>query len=130
MSNILLTIQTNQLPQLTVRINDADIEYQVEPSGYDDSTFFIKFSTELHPDNLIQIGSQDLIHSLTLSDIIIDDIQFGLVTFLCTTINGNQATQLNQPGFINIVIKTPIWQYWCEKMNSFNYKDFPLGSTN
>jgi hypothetical protein len=65
---------------------------------------------------------------LTLKEIIADNIRFGLVTFLCATVNDTQHTQLNESGTIDITIGAPVWKFWCDKMFEFNYEDYPLGS--
>lgn len=67
--------------------------------------------------------------TLTVTDIDYNDIRFGLVTFLCTTANGEKQTQVTD-GTIKIELRHPIWEFWCQKMNEFNYKDYPLGSTD
>lgn len=67
--------------------------------------------------------------TLTVNDIDYDGIRFGIVTFLCTTANGEKQTQVTD-GIIRLEFKHPIWEYWCQKMNEFNYEDYPLGSTN
>jgi len=66
--------------------------------------------------------------SIGLVEIIAEGIRFGLVTFLCTTVDNTQNTQLTAPGTIDIMMGTPSWKFWCDKMNQFNYKDYPLGS--
>lgn len=67
--------------------------------------------------------------TLTVNDIDYDDIRFGIVTFLCTTANGEKQTQVTD-GIIKIELRHPIWEFWCQKMNEFNYEDYPLGSTD
>lgn len=92
----------------------------------------IEFICQLPEKNILEIRVKNLIfpNYVKLVDIIIDDIRLGLVTFLCTTVDNKQDSQLNSPGTINIQFETPIWQWWCIKMNNFNYKDYPLGSTS
>ena len=63
-------------------------------------------------------------------EMIADDVLFGIVTFMCATVEGKLSTQLNNNGIINIELKSPSWSYWCAKFNQFNYKDFPFGSAN
>lgn len=65
--------------------------------------------------------------TLTVNDIDYDGIRFGIVTFLCTTANGEKQTQVTD-GTIRIEFRHPIWEFWCQKMNEFNYEDYPLGS--
>jgi hypothetical protein len=65
---------------------------------------------------------------INLVEVIADDIRFGLITFLITTVSGVQHTQLNTDGVIDIELESPAWMFWCERFNAFNYKDYPLGS--
>ena len=92
----------------------------------------IEFSCQLSQKNILEIQVNNLIfpNYVKLVEIIIDGIRIGLVTFLCTTVNNKQDSQLNSPGSIVIEFETPIWSWWCDKMNSFNYKDYPLGSVS
>ena len=65
--------------------------------------------------------------TLTINDIDYDGIRFGIVTFLCVTANGRKETQITD-GILKIEFEHPIWQFWCERYNKFNYEDYPLGS--
>ena len=65
--------------------------------------------------------------TLTVNDIDYDGIRFGIVTFFCVTANDKKETQVTD-GIIHIKLQHPIWQFWCEKYNKFNYEDYPLGS--
>ena len=76
----------------------------------------------------ILIDVKELSSSVKLEDIVIDGIRFGLVTFLCTTINDLQHTELKSPGQIKIIVNSPAWEFWCKKMNEFSYERYPLGS--
>ena len=67
--------------------------------------------------------------TVTVNDIVYNDIKVGLVTFLCTTVKGLQNTQATN-DIIEINVEHPIWEFWCKRLNSFNYKDYPLGSIN
>jgi hypothetical protein len=66
--------------------------------------------------------------TVNLTEISVDGIRFGLVTFLCTTVNGTQNTQLTAPGKIAIELQAPVWKFWCDKLTEFNYERYPLGS--
>ena len=92
----------------------------------------MEFSCQLLQKNILEIQVDNLIfpNHVKLVEIIIDDIRLGLVTFLSTTVNNKQDSQLNSPGSIITHFETPIWSWWCDKMNSFNYEDYPLGSVS
>jgi hypothetical protein len=68
--------------------------------------------------------------NIKLSELVIDGIRFGIVLFFCTTTNGTLETQLNSPGSIMVEFDSPVWKFWCKKMNEFNYERYPLGSVN
>jgi len=68
--------------------------------------------------------------NIQLSELVIDGIRFGIVLFFCTTTNGAPGTQLNSPGSIIVDFDSPVWEFWCKKMNEFNYERHPLGSIN
>lgn len=113
-----------------VNLNNNQVHFNFNPNDqYGNST--VEFDAQLDKSNLIELRVSQTHNTPTnLKEIIIDDIRFGLVTFLCTTIDNKQETQLNSDGIISIRIETPVWEFWCKKMNSFNYKDYPLGSTS
>ena len=117
-------------PLIKIKINGAGVNSK--PSWIPDEfgNVSIELEEELSTLNIVDVEVSGLLRSINLVEIIADDIRFGLVTFLCTTISGKQDTQLTCDGVIKIALGVPIWQYWCEKFNSFNYKDYPLGSTN
>ena len=121
---------TNVKPRLSIVLNNYSIDYLSDWQSDQHGNILIHFTADLTPKNIISITVENLenSNSITLKDIIIDDIRFGLVTFLCTTINNKQDTQLNTTGSIDIEICTPIWEWWSNKTNSFNYKEYPLGS--
>ena len=116
--------------KLSIVLNNHLINYLSDQQSDQFGNILIHFTAELNTKNIISILVENLEHpnSIKLVDIIVNDIRFGLVTFLCATVNSKQNTQLNTNGTIDIEIQTPIWSWWCDKMNSFNYKDYPLGS--
>lgn len=131
LNNVLLVLSAKeQVPHsnsIRVFVNNEEINPQINPNDqYGNIT--ITFDHKLADKNIINIKVSGYKKYIRLVDIIVDDIRFGLVTFLCTTVSGKQTTQVELAGQIDIEIETPIWQYWCEKMNKFNYKDYPLGS--
>lgn len=118
-------------PTVKVKINSAEINFKSNWISDEFGNTSIEFEEELSKLNLIEIEVYRLTGSINLVEIIADNIKFGIVTFLCTTIADKQDTQLlNRDGVIKIALEEPIWQYWCEKINSFNYEDYPLGSAN
>lgn len=127
MSKIQLILQTDTIPNLTVTVNG---EKAVTHTFIDDfKNLQIAFDFDLAEYNKLSIIMPDQ-EKINLIEILVDDIRFGLVTFLCTTVNNTQNTQLVGPGQIDVEIRTPIWKFWCDKMNDFNYERYPLGSTN
>ena len=128
-SSIKLILESSTA-KFDVNLNNNQVPFNFNPNDqYDNST--VEFNAQLDKSNLIELKvSQTHNSSTNLKEIIVDDIRFGLVTFLCTTIDNKQETQLNSDGIISIQIETPVWEFWCKKMNSFNYKDYPLGSTS
>jgi hypothetical protein len=129
-TNITLVFVTDSVvSKVSILINEKKIPFvysQENQHGH----LCVNFSCKLSSNNIISILVNDENPNIKLIEIIADDIRFGLVTFLCTTIDSQQHTQLTVPGKIDIEISTPIWKFWCEKMNAFNYKDYPLGSIN
>jgi len=113
-----------------VNLNNNQVPFNFNPNDQHGNSI-VEFNAQLDKSNLIELKVSQTHNTPTnLKEIIIDDIRFGLVTFLCTTIDNKQETQLNSDGIISIRIETPVWEFWCKKMNSFNYKDYPLGSTS
>lgn len=124
--------KVNGCPKITTLVNQVAVDNIVNWTPDQYGNICISFSTPVVEKSKISICVNDLPIGSTFNivEIIVDDIRFGLVTFLCSKISGNWSTQLNTNGIIDIDIESPIWKYWCEKMNSFNYKDYPLGSTD
>jgi hypothetical protein len=123
---LILTSDSNISPNIDIIINGQIVKSEITASPDEHNNFIVSFTRPLEiENNIIILNNAD---QIKLVDIIIDDIRFGLVTFLCTTVNGTQNTQLDGPGEIDIKITAPVWQFWCDKMNAFNYEDYPLGS--
>jgi len=132
MANIQIILESNCAPPLEIIINSKTVLYYNDWVQDLHGNYSISFSKDLLDNNVINIkvANIDKDKFIKVVELIVDDIRFGIVTFLCTTIDGNQCTQLNDSGTIDIKFSTPVWQWWCEMMNLFNYKDYPLGSTN
>lgn len=132
MANIQIILQSNCAPPLAIILNSKTVLYYNDWVKDLHGNYSISFSKDLLDNNLINIQVADIDKDkfIKVIELIVDDIRFGIVTFLCTTVDGNQCTQLTNPGSIDIKFSAPIWHWWCEMMNLFNYKDYPLGSTN
>ena len=111
---------------MDVMVDGLLVPYSIRNDQHDNLE--LSFNHGLTKQNQIKIRVSQMSSPLNLVEIVIDDIRFGLVTFLCTTIDGKQDTQLKRVGDIDVVVKSPIWQYWCDKMNDFSYERYPLGS--
>lgn len=125
MSKIQLILQTSTTPKLNVTVNESAVQSTATIDEYDNLQ--IVFDYDLKEQNTIVlevIGNG----TVNLVEIIVDGIRFGLVTFLCTTVNGTQNTQLTAPGKIAIELQAPVWKFWCDKLTEFNYERYPLGS--
>ena len=132
MANIQIVLESNCAPPLAITLNSKIVLYYNDWVKDLHGNYSISFLENLLDNNVINIQVADIDKDkfIKVIELIVDDIRFGIVTFLCTTIDGNQCTQLNNPGSIDIKFSAPVWQWWCEMMNLFNYKDYPLGSTN
>jgi hypothetical protein len=115
-------------PDININLNNKTILADVDRNKDQYGNIAIKFQIHLQESNNISIVLNNVKSTVKLKNMIIDDIQIGLVLFLCTTVNGKQDTQVDSDGQIDIAVNTPIWSWWCEKLNSFNYKDYPLGT--
>lgn len=130
MTEIQIVCDTDCQPNVTVRVNQNKVPSTLSDTKDCHGNYILSFVTELNTNNHIEIVVTNLNGYFKVEDILIDSIKFGLVTFLCTTIENQQNTQLNCNGILDIALSSPIWKFWCEKMNSFNYEDYPLGSVN
>ena len=117
-------------PDINIKLNNETISSDINWDKDQYGNIVINFQAYLQEQNTISIVLNNVKSAVNLKDIVVDDIRLGLVLFLSTTVNGKQDTQVNSDGRIDIAINTPIWSWWCEKMNSFNYEDFPLGSVS
>jgi hypothetical protein len=126
MSKIQLILETTIIPDVTVRINDRMVNSSVIKDEYDNVMLIVEADLAEYNQLSIEVKNKGVVN---LIEIIVDDIRFGLVTFLCTTVNAKQDTQIESPGRIDIELQTPIWKFWCDRMSEFNYKRYPLGST-
>ena len=127
---LILHVTSTTLPNLTITVNQQQVNYIVKQNNDPQGNVILLFQTELELDNSIHLIVSDADGTVDLINIIVDEMAFGWITFLCSTVNNQQSLQVINDGTIEIDLQTPIWQYWCEKMNSFNYKDYPLGSVN
>jgi hypothetical protein len=130
MSNIQIILSSDCAPNISVLVNQniTQSHFNKIPDQY--GNLILTFSINLTKKDHIQIVVDQVTGYVKIVDIIADDIRLGLVTFLCCQINEQQDTQLNTNGTIDIRLSGPIWKFWCDKMNEFNYKDYPLGSAN
>jgi hypothetical protein len=127
MSTIKLILECKCIPKISVEISNNVIPCLISRDEYDNIA--VELEIELSPLTRIKlIVDLEKNMPITLKEIIADNIRFGLVTFLCTTIDDTQHTQLNKSGIIDITIGAPVWKFWCDKTFEFNYKDYPLGS--
>jgi len=126
MSTIKLILESSQGSKSDIVINGHKIPYHTSQNS--EGNLIITVDSELKEINEILIDVKELSSSVKLEDIVIDGIRFGLVTFLCTTINDLQHTELKSPGQIKIIVNSPAWEFWCKKMNEFSYERYPLGS--
>jgi hypothetical protein len=129
MSSITLVFEISNKPEISLVLNGQLLEYTIDRRANQHGHICLTTNTDLAKQNVLSVIATN-VDQIKLVEILVDDIRFGFVTFLCTTIDGQQQTQLTVDGQIDIELSTPIWEFWCQKMNSFNYKDYPLGSTN
>ena len=125
MSKIQLILQTQLTPELTVTVNGSAVNSTVIIDAYQNQQ--VIFDYDLEEKNSITLNVHTT-GAANLTEIIVDGIRFGLVTFLCTTVNGTQNTQITAPGEIAIELQAPVWKFWCDKLTEFNYERYPLGS--
>ena len=134
MNNIKLICNHNNTTSLdvAVTVNGIAVDALIDWTPDEYGNICLSLNTTLQDKNIIGIEIQNLNQGSTfkLVEMIADDIQFGIVTFLCTTTAGTQSTQLNCDGIIRVELESPVWQFWCTRFNEFNYKDYPLGSTD
>lgn len=127
MSKIQLILQVESFPEFEIHLNGQPV---IAQSWYDEqNNLRVVVNEELKETNVINMIVHKTENPVKLEEIIIDGIRFGLVTFLCTTVNKTQNTQINTNGSIDIEISIPVWKFWCDKMQDFNYERYPLGST-
>lgn len=127
MSTIQLILKCDSLPIVLIAVNGTSVAHDIVRDTFNNAK--ITFNTELEKENHIQLHIAEMSSPVNLIEIIADDIRFGLVTFLCTTIDNTQNTEIQHPGTIDIKLSAPIWKFWCDKMTEFNYERYPLGST-
>jgi hypothetical protein len=129
---LLCKVTGNDHPNITVAVNNKIVTPTINWVPDEHGNICIDFISNFESTNVLTLTVTALQEnsSINLLEIVADNIRFGLVTFLCTTVDQKQSTQLNANGIIEVILHCPIWQYWCEKMNDFNYKDYPLGSAN
>jgi hypothetical protein len=125
---IKLILECTRLPTVQIEIADKLIPHTLYRDEYNNVAVDVNFNLKTLTEIKLIIVDMRKNTSVGLTEIIADDIRFGLVTFLCTTISNTQNTQLNNPGVIDITIGAPVWKFWCDKMNQFNYEEYPLGS--
>lgn len=113
----------------SISINGNTIAHKFTPSD-EFSNSVVTVDAVLDHTNQIDIQVTNTTNEVVnLKEIIVDGIRFGLVTFLCTTANNQPCTtQLKSTGLITVNFEKPVWEFWCKKYNSFNYKDYPLGT--
>lgn len=124
-----------KLPDIEIFLNNKLTNYKVSTTVNEYGHYSIYTETDLNKaiNNLVirVTGlAEDISESISIKEIFANNIRFGLVTFLCTTVNGQQCTMISYDGSINIEIGFPVWEFFCIRLNEFNYKDYPLGSTN
>jgi hypothetical protein len=120
-------------PKIIVKINDKEVTADISPEKNEFDNITVDFVVDLLPSKntlTLDVTGLDKSSIFKLEEIIADQVRFGLVTFLCTTVNGQQSTQLDKDGCIEIELQLPIWQFWCERINDFNYEKYPLGTVN
>lgn len=125
MSKIQLILQTSTTPKLTVTVNESAVQSTATIDEYDNLQIVFDYDLKEQNTIVLEVISNGTVN---LTEIIVDGIRFGLVTFLCTTVNGTQNTQLTAPGKIAIELQAPVWKFWCDKLTEFNYERYPLGS--
>jgi len=113
----------------SISINGNTISHKFTPSDEFNNSV-VTVDAVLDHTNQIDIQVTNTTNEVVnLKEIIVDGIRFGLVTFLCTTANNQPCTtQLKSTGLITVNFEKPVWEFWCKKYNSFNYKDYPLGT--
>lgn len=66
---------------------------------------------------------------------IIDEVNFDIVHLMNCRAQPNGleyqkgATQLDSDGYLEIPFNLPVWEYWCQTNNAFNYEDYPIWNT-
>jgi len=115
--------------KFTISINGNDVTHTFDPSDEFNNSV-VTVDMVLDNTNQINIHVENTTNEIVnLKEIIVDGIRFGLVTFLCTTADDQPCTtQLKSTGLITVSFDQPVWEFWCKKYNSFNYKDYPLGT--
>jgi len=129
-SNIVIILVSDSPPNLFIELNGQYVENKILCDDNQKDTWKLLFSADLKSKNEICVHCANVNNYIKVEEVIVDGINFGLVTFLCTNVENKQGTQLNKSGTIKIELEFPIWKFWCEKMNDFNYERYPLGSTD
>lgn len=128
MSDVKIIFAADCQPKINLFLNHQPIECLISFKKDKQGNYQIFFSADLAAENKLDLVIDNLTGYLKIVDIVVNEINFGLVTFLVTTVNSALDTQINTSGTISIKIENPIWEFWCQKMNAFNYRDYPLGS--
>jgi hypothetical protein len=130
--NLRLFFEITAQPNINLLVNGQLIDSQIDWNPDDHGNICVSADINITGKSVLSVHITQMPQGskINLVEVIADDVRFGLITFLITTISGAQQTQLNTDGVIDIEIESPVWMFWCERFNSFNYKDYPLGSFN
>ena len=125
--NLYLTVLEKSSPIIAVKINDIIITDKVDTSIINEHGHVpVSFVAELTDTNIIELCvTNNIGGNVVLSEAVVGDIKLSLALFLSTkNHHNNTTTTLTSDGVLRVTIETPIWQWWCEKMQSFNYDDY------
>ena len=129
---IMFEYSGNTVPSVQLLLNNQQIDCTLSNIKNKYGHYCLKTVADLQEKNVLSTKVTGLSPGeyISLKEIFANNIRLGFVMFLCSTVNEAQSTMLTSDGKIDIELNTPIWEFFCIKTNSFNYKDYPLGSTN
>jgi hypothetical protein len=125
--NLYFTIENQKYdPTIKIILNGNTVVETVDTSIINEYGHIpVSFDAELQETNILEISVENNTGSISIAEAVIDNIKLAFVLFLVTKNSENEiATQLISDGSLFVTIKTPIWSWWCDRMESFNYDDY------
>lgn len=122
-----ITIENQKFnPIIKINLNGNTVVETVDTSIVNEYGHIpIVFNANLQESNIIEVIVENNTGIINVVEAVIDNIKLAFVLFLVTKNSENKiATQLRTDGSLFMTIQTPIWSWWCDRMESFNYNDY------